>query len=188
MTNLKFEDLSIQNAKDVIQIIQSSRVVKNLIMDEEIELIGIDNFEHAIRIENCVISKWSGSSTQFTKLVEFYNCHFDSCSFMFTYFLAGFKITNCTFEKYIDFQAGGHNAESCAVEINKNTFNSYVNFFDCWYHDPVLMTDNEFKKGTNILCGTNKVLTTFVLSPIIENNRGNLKINSEMIEDSGYLN
>nr|GFC11688.1 two component histidine kinase, putative [Tanacetum cinerariifolium] len=47
--------------------------------------------------------------------------------------VGGLTIESCTFESYLDFQAGGHNLAGYPIKILNNIFLNFVNFFDCWY-------------------------------------------------------
>jgi hypothetical protein len=55
-----------------------------------------------------------------------------------------------------------------------------VNFFDCIYEGPVIITNNKFEKGTNLLGNQNEpFVASFDDVVTIENNEGEIDINSE---------
>ncbi len=107
--------------------------------------------------------------------------NFKLCDFTFTYFVGGIEINKCTFENYLDFQAGGHNKDKNSFSILSNKFHGFVNFFDCYFESEVIIKDNEFIKGTNLF-GLHKASgqkTHFDVAPLIENNNGALDIKDE---------
>ena len=107
------------------------------------------------------------------------NCHFKKCQFVFTYFLGGLTIDNCTFDNYLDFQAGGHNKTRYPITITNNFFKDFLNFCDCWYEDEVTITNNCFQKGTNLLGKPHNIPVTFDKEPFITDNSGKLDLNNE---------
>ena len=128
---------------------------------------------------NCVIEYFTAIITYFEEPVRFSNCHFRKCQFTFSYFLGGLTIDNCTFDKYLDFQAGGHNKPGYPVIITNNIFKDFVNFFDCWYEGEVTITNNAFQKGTNLLGRPNNIPVTFDVKPVIKDNVGQLDSDNE---------
>lgn len=138
----------------------------------------IKYFTKVLYISLC-IEYFSGSVTQFDKPVRLINCNFKKCQFIFTYFLGGLTIYNCTFDNYLEFQAGGHNKTGNPVIITNNSFKGFVNFFDCWYENEVTISNNEFHKGTNLLGRPHNIPVTFDIEPIITNNIGQLDVNNE---------
>ena len=132
-----------------------------------------------VTIDNCIIEDFE-SVTCFEKPLEFINSHFIHCSFVFSYFLQGLKICNSTFDKYLDFQSGGHNRIGYPIIIDGNTFSGFVKFFDCWYTGEVSICNNKFNKGTNI--ESKGQLITFDLIPVISNNSGETKLETDFLE------
>ena len=98
----------------------------------KIEISG--SWDKEVIIENCIIENFSGSVTEFDKPVKLINTHFKNCQFTFSYFVGGLTIDNCTFDNYLDFQAGGHNKPENPIVIKNSEFYDFVNFFDCWYN------------------------------------------------------
>jgi len=147
----------------------------------KLNLTGLDNFDRKIVIDNCVFEFFEGISSQFLKQVRLTNSEFKKCDFTFTYFLGGLEIQNCVFESYLDFQAGGHNKDGSEFSIRNSTFKNFVNFFDCWYESAVIIENNDFQQGTNLLGKhtSSGIETTFDVQPVIENNRGKLDIDGE---------
>jgi hypothetical protein len=86
---------------------------------------------------------------------------------------------NCTFDDYLDFQAGGHNKSGNPVILTNNNFKDFVNFFDCWYENEVTISNNKFHKGTNLLGKPHNIPVTFDKEAIIKDNIGQLDLDNE---------
>lgn len=163
--------------KAAISLLQQGLPVTNASVKGAIAPAVGEDWDQEISIENCILEKFDGSVTQFNKPVNFINCHVKDCAFIFAYFLQGLRIENCTFDSYLDFQAGGHNAVEYPVIIKNNQFDGFVNFFDCWYKGEVAVCDNVFSKGTNI--DSKNQLITFDSIPILLGNHGPVAVEAE---------
>lgn len=166
-------------AKQAKDLLENGKALIDCYVIGELTLVTNENWELDVVIENCIIESFSGSVTHFLQPVQFINCCFKSCQFVATYFLGGLKIENCTFETYLDFQSGGHNKRACSVIVVNNLFEGFVNFFDCWYENEVVITNNTFQKGTNLLGQPFNIPVTFDIQAIIEDNIGKLDFNNE---------
>lgn len=142
-----------------------------------IEIDAGSDWEKEIFMENCVIEDFKCLMVYFKKNVTIKDCRFKNASFNFSYFHGGLAIENCTFDEYLDFEAGGHNDLGNSVTIRKNNFKEFVNFFDCWYTGEVIVEENIFNKGTNI--SSKEQLVSFDIPPRILNNTGDLAVESE---------
>jgi hypothetical protein len=146
--------------------------------------LGIEDgglWDEKVILENCNIDNFSCIMISFSKPVTLKNCYLKNATFMFSYFTGGLIIENCVFEQYLDFQSGGHNEGGNAIIIKENLFKGFVNFWDCWFTDQVLIHNNVFKHGTNLLSKDQYV--SFDIPPIVENNSGDLAIESELREE-----
>lgn len=148
-------------------------------IEGELRIESSDSWDKEIIFENCIIDFFSGTNTQFEKPVKFINCHFKNCHFTYTYFFGGLTIKSCVFDNYLDFQAGGHNKIGNSIILEDNNFNGFVNFFDCWYESEVIITNNQFHNGTNLLGQPHQIPVTFDKEPIIKNNLGQLNLDNE---------
>jgi hypothetical protein len=166
-------------ADRAMDLIMSGESLIDVFVTGELKLEGIDNFDKSLIASNSIFEYLNALSSQFTQLIKLSNCELRKCDFTFSYFLGGLEIDNCVFENYLDFQAGGHNKDGKAVSINNCTFKGFVNFFDCWYESEFIISENDFQKGTNILGKPNGIPVTFDVSPIIENNKGQLDLDNE---------
>jgi hypothetical protein len=162
-----------------IDLLKDGQALTNCYVDGQIKIETNETWSGEVVFENCIIEYFSGSATQFERPVRFINTHFKKCQFVFTYFPGGLIIENCAFDSYLDFQAGGHNRNGNEVKITNNDFGDFVNFFDCWYQDKVNISDNKFRKGTNLLGRPNNIPVTFDIEPTISNNVGTLDLDHE---------
>ena len=148
-------------------------------IDGEIKIETDETWNKEVIIENCIIEYLSGNVTQFDKPVKLINSHFKKCQFMFTYFLGGLTVNNCTFDNYLNFEAGGHNKKNKPITIINNDFLGFVNFFDCWYENEVTICNNNFQRGTNLLGKPHNIPVTFDIEPINKDNIGQLNLDAE---------
>jgi hypothetical protein len=163
----------------VTDLLERSQPLRNIHVDGELIIEITDNWDKEIVFESCIIEYFSSSVTHFNKPVRLINCHFKKCQFVGTYFLGGLTIDNCTFDKYLDFQSGGHNKIGNPIIITNNNFKDFVNFFDCWYENEVTICNNNFQRGTNLLGKPFNIPVTFEIDPIIKDNLGQLDYNNE---------
>ena len=168
------ETISGQQATELIRNHQSIRdkvVIGTINLTELID----ESEKLSLIIDNSLIEELTASSVMFKKQVILRSSTFRTCDFTFTYFLGGLIIADSIFESYLDFQCGGHNEKEKTIEIVNSTFNGFVNFFDCIYNGPMIIKNNRFQKGTNILGNQGKPFVTQFDSVLeINNNLGPL--------------
>lgn len=162
-----------------LDLIMSGQSLKDYYVTGKVELTGLDDFDMPVEADNCIFEHFEAISSLFLKKVKLTNSDFKDCSFMFSYFPGGLEIDNCSFDSYLDFQSGGHNKEGKPVFICNSTFKNFVNFFDCWYESEVVIKNNDFQQGTNLLGKPFNIPVTFDVKPIIENNKGQLAFDNE---------
>lgn len=135
---------------------------------------------YTLTIENCIIKSLNCSGLNFQNQVKLIHSFFDNCSFHSAYFISGLLINGCTFDNYLDFEAGGHNKEGTNFTLINSNFKSFVNFFDCWFQSEVIINNNNFQMGTNLLGFKGLPYeVTFEVDPIIEDNIGILNHDHE---------
>ena len=176
MTTKPKHNITTERATDLLKNGQS---LTDSYINGELRIETNENWDKEVVFENCIVEYFSGSVTQFDKPVRLINCHFKKCQFVFTYFLGGLTIDNCTFDNYLDFQAGGHNKTGNSVIITNNDFREFVNFADCWYENEVTIRNNKFHKGTNILGRPLNIPVTFDKEAIIVDNIGQIDLDNE---------
>lgn len=169
---------SISNER-ATDLLKNGEPLLDVYINGELIIETNENWDKEVVFENCIVDFFSGSTVQFDKPVRLVNSHFKKCQFTFSYFLGGLTIDSCTFDDYLDFQAGGHNQTNFPVKIINNEFIGFVNFFDCWYENEVIISDNRFKNGTNLLGNPNGILVTFDKEPVIKGNTGKVDFDNE---------
>ncbi|GIP17509.1 hypothetical protein J40TS1_31510 [Paenibacillus montaniterrae] len=146
---------------------------------KDIDLYNSNLFENeqvrrSVLIENCIIDKLDLTIMEFTEEVIIRDCSINLASFHGAYFYKGISIERCVFNEIFYFDCGGHNESSYTVRLIENKFRKYVDFFDAWFMGPVEIRNCQFIGGTNLLCDSQ----AFDVEPIIENNTGNLRLES----------
>ena len=163
-----------QQAKNILE---TGSPLRDFTVNGTIYIDAGSEWKKEVLIDHCVIENFKCLMVYFKKNVIIKNSHFKDAAFNFSYFQGGLTIENCTFEKYLDFEAGGHNDLNNLVTIRKNHFISFVNFFDCWYNGEIIVEDNIFEKGTNI--SSKDQLISFDIPAKVMNNIGDVSIESE---------
>ena len=169
------------SSETALDLLRNGQPIVDAHVEGDLVIETIDNWEKEVVMENSIVEHFRGNMTRFDQHVKLVNCHFLQCEFMFTYFFGGFSIENCQFDQYLDFQAGGHNKIGNMVIINDNDFQDFVNFFDCWFEEEVIVSGNRFCKGTNLLGAPKGIPVTFEKIPMIKNNQGRLDFDNEGI-------
>ncbi len=163
------------------EMVLSDMHLKNLVIRGSFEMSAsqADNWEwqKEIVIENCIVEDLQIPMFHAAKPVVFLNSDFKKIDLYAPYFLSGLLVKNCLFETVVDFQSGGHNKNGTEFRLEGNVFKEFVNFFDDWFEGPVVVKDNKFEKGTNLLSTTQMV--TFDVAPEISGNSGEINIEGE---------
>ncbi len=166
-------------AEKALALLQQGQTLRDYYVSGKLELTPGETWPQEVKLENCVIEDLICLSVNFSQAVELRNCRFNNCQFTFSYFLRGLLIDTCYFESYLDFQAGGHNQADALIRITNNQFSAFVNFFDCQYEGGVVITNNEFLSGTNLLGKPHHIPVTFCVAPLLARNTGLLDVNGE---------
>ena len=177
------EQLTLLPATDALQKILAGEVIRNCHITGKLDLLaGSDDntyFVLPIQLENCWVEELYGPVLSYKRPLKLLNSYVQKCDFAFAYFLEGLVVEDCVFADYLDFQAGGHNKTGYPVQLLRNTFEGFVNFFDCWYEDFVHVEGNKFTMGTNLLGALKHGQVKFDVSSLIQNNIGDLYRNDE---------
>lgn len=160
-------------------LLKDGQPLIDVYIDGKLTIETTENWNKEVVFENCIVDYFSGSVTHFEKPVKLINCHFKKCQFISTYFLGGLLIDHCTFDDYLDFQTGGHNKTGSSIIMTNNDFKGFVNFFDCWYENEVIIRNNTFHQGTNLIGKPHNIPVTFDKEPIIKDNFGQLNLDNE---------
>lgn len=162
-------------------LLSKGQPLTDLVVSEDLSIDAGEIWNKEVTILNSSIENLTCLMVYFNKPVTFRNCYFKDASFNFSYFQKGLVIENCVFDKYLDFEAGGHNEIGTPIIINNNEFREFVNFCDCWFTGEVEITNNKFIKGTNIASKNQYV--SFDIPPVLKDNLGQLDIESECREE-----
>lgn len=176
MTTQPAHNISNERATDLLN---DGRPLTNVYVYGDLKIDINENWGKEVVFENCIVENFLAISQQFDKPVKLTNCYFKKCQFTFCYFFGGLIIDNCTFDNYLDFNAGGHNKAGNPVVITNNDFKGFVNFFDCWFENEITISNNKFCKGTNLLGKVYNVPVTFDIEPMIKDNIGQLDLENE---------
>jgi len=150
-------------------------MVKENILIKTLQLEDIKN-EKIIYFKNCSIDRIDLIGT-FELNVELVisNCYINKLEIHSCWFINGFVLKNCIVNNYVDYQMGGHNKKPILIE--GNTFNEFVNFFDCQFEDVIEIKNNIFVKGTNFLGNRDEGFeNTFIKGWIEKNNLGDVDL------------
>ncbi|WP_156109238.1 hypothetical protein [Hymenobacter sp. APR13] len=166
-------------AAAALEWLQAGRPVRGYHIVGTLALCEYQYIDYPVEIANCWVDELSGPAMSYRQPVRLLNSRFGRCEFLFAYFLQGLTMADCTFDHYLDFHAGGHNKPGFQVLLQNNIFNGFVNFFDCWYEAEVQVEGNDFRQGSNLLGSPQGYPVEFDVSPIIQNNTGDLTRNDE---------
>lgn len=164
-------------AEEAKKVLDTSNALRNFTVTGVLEIWDGGEWNKDIIIEGCIIENFSCIMVQFHRRVIIRNSHIKNASFMFSYFIGGLIIENCVFDKYLDFQAGGHNSVGNMIIFKENIFKGFVNFFDCWFTGEVSIHNNTFEIGTNVL--SKKQLISYDAPTTIDNNIGDMGVENE---------
>jgi hypothetical protein len=168
-------------SETAVDLIRQGKPVRNCHITGDLEIYKLEKgWDAELILENCTVNNMVAPGAAFQRAVRLVNCRFYKCSFNYAYFQGGLTIDNCIFETYLDFEAGGHNEIQHSFQILNSHFRDFVNFFDCWFKGEVVIADNDFEGGTNLLGNKMAAFSAqFDIQPRIENNKGPLDLDGE---------
>ena len=144
-----------------INIIDKSSIENLSLWSCENSIIELIDFKYneiliPIKISNCIIKK-----------LDIYGC----------WFKKGFILEKCIIIDTIIYEMGGHN--NMEIQLTNNIFCKFIDFFDCHFIEKVIIENNIFMGGTNIIGNQNKgYKNTFEKDLVLLNNIGNVEINN----------
>ena len=158
---------------EVLQAFRKGIAIRNSKVDDEVKVF-MNPFSGTIDCENCQFRSLATTGAQLETLVRFIRCSFESLDFYATYFAGGLIMEQCTIDNELTFQSGGHNKHP--IMISDTTFNSFVDFEDCWFTGPIRLQNVRFAMGTNLLGNEHTPLAVrFDVPPDLEDVRGELR-------------
>ena len=169
------------SAETAIGLILAGKPLNNYYIRDTLDLYKHEGkIVSDVIIEDCEFEKLASYSVEYRHPVRLSRCLFHDNSFNYAYFLAGLTIDHCVFETYLDFESGGHNQYNKLFTITNSTFHEFVNFFDCWFQSGVIISNNDFRKGTNLLGNRDQPYSVqFDIVPVVENNVGEMDLDGE---------
>jgi len=127
-------------------------------------------------ISNQVINSLKIGFTRFDLEVIIENCIIEHLEIHSTWFHKGLILKGNIIKNDIDYQMGGHN--NSPIRIENNIFEGFFNFFDCHFDDKLILSNNIFQKGTNLLGNIGEgYQNIFDMGIINEGNIGSLNMN-----------
>ena len=167
--------------------IDSSEALKLISLGKPIDRYEIDMLDLtkigteinvAITVKNSIINHFYSPSIKFQQKMIIEDCQLSRCTFNYVYFVRGITIQNTVVQSYLDLEAGGHNEEPFI--LRHNTFMGFVNFFDCWFKNDLIVENNIFRKGSNLLGNKEEPYgVRFEKKPMIRGNQGDIDLNGE---------
>jgi hypothetical protein len=174
------QELKTITAEAAIDLILQGKPVRDSHITGELRIDYKKEWDGELLIENCIVDNMAAPAAEFRGAVNLINSRFSKTSFHGAYFPNGLTIDKCIFETYTDFEAGGHNEIPNPFRIINSKFHDFVNFFDCWFKGEVIVMDNVFAGGTNLLGNKHEPFRVhFDIEPRIENNKGNTDLDGE---------
>lgn len=163
-----------------IETLKTTGLLADVSLDALLDLTPLkqddeENIAIALTLRNCQLQTLVASFTTFEQPVLIENCGLEQGVFMSCYFPAGLTLRNCHLRSELDFQCGGHNEPEAAIVLEDNTFDDFVNFYDCVFEGPVVVRNNHFRAGTNLLGNLGEPFAVhFEIPPVLENNQGEM--------------
>lgn len=109
MTNYYMKNELIKRKRSPAELLSNGLPLADLLILEDLSINGGEIWNREVTILNCDVEKLNCMMVYFDKPVTFKNCRFKNAIFNFAYFQKGLLIEDCIFEKYLDFEADGHN-------------------------------------------------------------------------------
>lgn len=162
----------------------NSIILKNQIVDKVgFRKIFSESKVDTIIFDKCILDNVSFEILEQGKKIVIMNSIINHLDIHGTWFFNGFELLNSNIIQYVDYQMGGHNLMSEKIIIKNNVFSEFFNFFDCIFYGPVIIENNIFLKGTNILGNLQASwVNKFDIAPIVLNNIGKIDYDGEGVD------
>lgn len=129
----------------------------------------------SITIDKCIIDHIDFCSLCFSEEVVIRGCVIHKIDMLSTFFEKGLRFENNVIMGDAIFEAGGHNA--APISFSGNVFHGFFHVFDCVFDAPLIVRDNIFLKGTDLLTKEGKGFdNSFEGGLSIDNNLGTLNV------------
>lgn len=148
-------------------------VIENKILDE-LNSSDLGNSK-SIHIRNSIINSLNFDFFEFNFEIVIENCIINNFSIHSCWFVKGLTFRCNHVMNYVDYQMGGHN--EVPVIISENIFHGFVSFFDCHFENQLVLENNLFIKGSNLLGNKDEGFANIFNSVVvIDNNIGNVDL------------
>jgi hypothetical protein len=139
--------------KILFEYLNSDSIVSDVTVTSSFRLSEFSKYEvdFPILIQDSVIPILDISRTLFTQKVKILNSKIDSIEGYSSYFTAGFELINCEISGTVEFSYGGHTEDGTIFLIKNCIFHESVTFCDSYFDGLVMIEDNDFKNGTDLL-------------------------------------
>lgn len=127
-------------------MIIQNRIIEVLTYEE----LGNDAHCHIV---NSIVKKIDFISFEANFQIIIEKCLINDLLIHSCWFREGLLFTGNYVSNFVDYQMGGHNRKP--IVIKGNIFESFFNFFDCLFSAEVIVMNNVFTKGTNLLGNMN---------------------------------
>lgn len=135
--------------------------------------INIDNV--SVKICNCIIDEINLVGENCAAHIEISNCIIGKLNIYGAWFEGGLSLIDNIMLSPINYQAGGHNLKP--IELRGNIFHGFVSFFDCHFDDRVIVENNIFIEGSDILTKESESFDNiFPNGIVIDGNVGRLNV------------
>ena len=174
---------SLMSDSEVFMSIVGNKPIEHAIIKDKIYLSRITDEENGITqkviFKNCEIEFLDCQTISFNERVEFHNCKINRIDFNWSYFVGGLIIDECDIDNEVVFDFGGHNQKDKPIIIECSKFRNFVSFVNCLYYGPVIIRENTFMCGSNLLGNRQDIFASFFDAgdPLVENNIGQLTLN-----------
>lgn len=141
-------------------------------------IIG-EGYNEPFSLENCIVDTIDLCSANFNEIIVIKNCVIRKLELSSTFFEQGLDFSNNIVKELIIFEAGGHNNKP--IIFTNNIFNDFFCFFDCNFYDEVIVKDNIFRSGSDLLTKEDPNFDNMFNRGVeVENNLGCLNISPEL--------
>jgi uncharacterized protein YjbI with pentapeptide repeats len=166
--------MEIINNISIFKLIKENETLENFHVVGDVSFYKI-NLENKLAFINCKFDSLSLSGCDFDFEIKFINCKFKKVDMVGTFFHGGVLFSGCTFYSHFLSDSGIHNKKPYLLQ--GNVFHEFADFTDCWFMGEVIIKDNAFIKGTNLLGNKDEMFRVqFDSGYIIENNTGQIDV------------
>lgn len=110
-------------------------------------------YREELVLDNCLVEEFSFVGVEFLRQVSIHRSIIKQLEIYGSWFVGGLNFTNNIVLSFVDYQAGGHNEKEFV--LSGNIFCKHFRFFDCHFEEKVIVENNLFVEGTDLLAKEN---------------------------------